>query len=250
VTRTRLAILLAALLAAPSCRTRVPPPRYASIGFEPGATEAWGQVLQAFVDESGRVDVDGLKARPQALERYVTWISQNGPYLAPQRFDTREAELAFYINSYNALALYTVAQTGRTPGHGLRGRRYMVDGSYTSLDGLMEQRIAPLGDERAYLALSQLTRGSPRLRREPYRAAFLDDQLERTAVEFFNDPAYVRYDAEDDEVDLSWVIKQHKSAFLRAAPSLIAYANRYRANPLPEDADVDFRGHDRTLDAR
>jgi hypothetical protein len=251
--RALLALPLLAAFAAPSCRTQVPPPRYASIGFEPGATEAWAQVLQAYVDESGRIDVDGLKSRPQALERYVTWIAHNGPHLAPDRFGTPETQLAFYVNAHNALALYSVVHTGRTPRQGYRffhGQRFLVDGRYTSLDSLVEDRIAPLGDERAFLALSQLTRSSPRLRREPYQAQFLADQLERTAVEFFNDPSHARYDSKDDEVELSWVIKAHKRAFLRAAPSLLAYANRYRANPLPEDAGIDFLGHDRTLNAR
>jgi hypothetical protein len=249
--RGHLALVLLAALAAPSCRTHVEPPRYASIGYEPGATEAWNQVLHAYVDESGRVDLEGLKGRPDALERYVTWIAHNGPELAPDRFATRDEQLAFYINAHNALALYTVLLTGDAPRHGFfRARRFLVDGRYTTLDDLVEELIAPLGDERAFLALSQLTRSSPRLRREPYQASMLADQLERTAVEFFNDESHARYDAEDDEVELSWVLKEHKRAFLRAAPSLVAYANRYRANPLPEDADVDFRGHDRKLNAR
>jgi Protein of unknown function, DUF547 len=249
--RASLALLFAASLTA--CLTRVEPPRYASIGFEEGAVEGWGQVLRQFVDDSGRVDLEGLRAQPQALERYVTWVANNGPRLTPARFKTPERRLAFYVNAYNALAMYGVLRTGREPEQRLRffrATRFPVDGREVSLEELEQDLIRPLGDERAHFALNAMTVGGPRLRREPYRAEALDDQLERAAVEFLNDPRNARYDAEHDEARLSWILGTYRSDFLRGAPSLIAYANRYRANWIPEDAGVDILAFDWSLNDR
>lgn len=244
---------LALVSAAASCHLDQPVPRYAGIGYDEGALDGWAYILRDYVDDTGRVDYGGVKRRPEALERYVTWIAHNGPNLSPNRLDTREEQLAFYLNAYNALAMYTVIAADYEPDQKLRffhRSRMRIDGEYLSLDEIEHDKIRPLGEERVYFGLSWMSTGCPRLRREPFRAELVDDQLERAAVEFFNDPKYVTYDPERNRVGMSWILAEYKKDFKRTAQSLIAYANRYRANPLPENARIKTIKFDWSLNER
>jgi hypothetical protein len=236
-----------------ACRVDQPVPRYASIGFDEGVLDGWSHVLREYVDESGRVDFKALSKHPEPLERYVTWIAHNGPVLSGGSVETHAERVAFYLNTYNALAMYNVLESGFEPdqGYGFFRRSHMrVDGRFVSLHELEQDVIRRLGEERVHFALSRMDRSSPRLRREPYTAELIDDQLERAAVEFFNDPRHVKYDASRERVKLSWILDEYKKDFRRAAPSLIAYANRYRADPVPDGARVSYQRRDDRLNAQ
>lgn len=235
------------------CRVDQPVPRYANIGHDEGALAGWAHVLREHVDDSGNVDYRALKSHPEPLERYVTWLAHNGPDLSPSRHGTREEKLAFYLNAYNALAMYNVITSGYEPDQKLRffyRSRMRIDGQYTSLYELEKKRILTLGEERVHFGLNCMTKSCPRLRREPFTPELVDDQLERAAVEFFNDPRHVRYDADKNRVRMSWLLDEFEKDFERSAPSVVAYANRYRANPLPEDARVKTIRWDWSLNAQ
>jgi hypothetical protein len=93
-----------------------------------------------------------------------------------------------------------------------------------------------------------MVRGCPRLPRAPFSAGELDPVLDAAAREFFADPRHVR--VEGDRVLFSSILKWYDEDFLAEAPSLIAYANRYRAEPLPAELEVGFLDYDWTLNER
>ena len=69
---------------------------------------AWDHVLKEFVNEQGRVDYAALKANPAELNRYVGELGARSPASDPQQFPTRESQLAYWINAYNALVMEAV----------------------------------------------------------------------------------------------------------------------------------------------
>ena len=52
------------------------------------------------------------------------------------------------------------------------------------------------------------------------------------------------------EVRVSAILDWYEEDFLAVAPSLVAYLNRYRDEPIPEDWDVAFLDYDWSLNAR
>ena len=58
------------------------------------------------------MDFAGLAASPDELRAYVDYIATVSPRSTPDAFSTADAELAYYLNSYNALAMYNVIDTG------------------------------------------------------------------------------------------------------------------------------------------
>ena len=236
-----------------SC-TQIPPPDIQP-ATDPDA--AWAAVLATFVDDRGRVDFQGLAERPESLSATVAHIYAAGPRTTPARYPDRDARIAFYINAYNALAMFNVIESGIPDDlFGLNKveffvlRRLAVDGDEISLYALENDVIRPLGEERIHFALNCMVVGCPRLPREPFSGDRLDHQLDREAAHFFSEARNVTVDHDRRTVYLSEILDFYTEDFLAVAPSLIAYVNRYRDEPIPEDYDVAFFDYDWTINAQ
>lgn len=255
--RLRSGIVFAGALAAlalglTACVTVMPPSGPTGpAGGDPPA--AWARVLHTRVLGDGRIDFVGLRHDPQDLEAYVAWVATHGPRTTPEGFPTKAARLAYYINAYNALAMFQVVKTPRRPEQRVRFfalTAVVIDGGRTSLYRLENAVIRPLGEPRAHFALNCMVSGCPRLPREPFDPARLDAQLEREARHFLNEPRNVQVDPPLRLVRLSSILSFYTADFLAQAPSLVAYVNRYRAEPIPEAYAVSFLPYDWTLHQR
>lgn len=241
---------LALLLAA--CATRVPvPPAGGPASADPPA--AWARVLREHVLDDGRIDFVALRRDPGDLDAYVAWLAENGPVATPARFPTRAAKLAYYINAYNAVAMHRVVTSERRPEQRIRFfllDGFVIDGSRTSLYALENRVIRPLGDPRVHFALNCMVRGCPRLPREPFDPARLDVQLERETRRFLSEPRNVQLDPPVRVVHVNEILRYYHDDFLAQAPSLLAYLNRYRPEPIPLEYRVRFIPYDWTLNQR
>jgi hypothetical protein len=89
--------------------TNVPAPRATpEVGASPQG--AWAAVLSRHVDDKGRIDFAGVAAKPQDLEVFVAWLATTSPAKDPGAFPSKEARLAYWLNAYNALAMYNVVR--------------------------------------------------------------------------------------------------------------------------------------------
>jgi hypothetical protein len=115
----------------------------------------------------------------------------------PRRLGSRDEKLAFWINAYNILAIDLVQ------------RHYPID-SIRSIGGLLSpvwkktageiagrpytlheiehEILRPMGEPRIHGAIVCASLSCPPLRREPYRAAELDAQLEDNVRRWLADP--------------------------------------------------------------
>ncbi|HKZ08548.1 MAG TPA: DUF547 domain-containing protein [Methylomirabilota bacterium] len=235
-----------------ACATLAPPSGSGARGVD-GAEAAWARVLATHVLDDGRVDFVALRRDPHDLTAYVAWVAEHGPRTAPARYPTAAARLAYYINAYNALAMYQIVATPRRPEQQIPFfflTTVTIDGRRTSLYRLEDLVIRPLGEPRVHFALNCMVRGCPRLPREAFDPARLDAQLERETRRFFNEATNVQVDPPLGVVRLNSILRFYQSDFLAEAPSLIAYANRYRDEPIPDGLTVRFIPYDWTLRQR
>jgi len=248
----RLALAWLALSLA-ACVT-VQPPRptpEAAAGADPRA--AWARLLSAHVLEDGRIDFAALRRDPRDLETYVAWLATHGPKSTPALFPTPESRLAYHVNAYNAVAMHHVVASPRRPQEQIRFfllSSVVIDAERLSLYAYENRIIRPLGDPRVHFALNCMVRGCPRLPREPFDALQLDAQLEREARRFLNEPRNVQVDPPLGVVRLSSILRFYKGDFVARAPSLIAYVNRYREEPIPDGYRVGFIPYDWALQQR
>jgi len=217
----------------------------------------WSRVLSQHVDDDGRIDFAGLKVDHADLDRVVAFIAGVDPIARPERFLSRTAQLAFYINAYNALAMYGVLQAGVPESLGGLNkftffylRTFTVGGKSISLYDLENDVIRPMGEERVHFALNCMVVGCPRLPRKAFTAATLDHQLDVAARLFIGEDRNVRLDPAARTVGLSSIFKFYTEDFIACAPTLIAYVNRYRPDPIPADFQVRFLDYDWTVNSR
>ena len=240
------------IVALAACATRVPVPRAAGAGAaEAGA--AWARILRQHVLDDGRIDFVALRRDPADLDAYVAWVAAHGPATTPQLFPTPAARLAYYINAYNAVAMHYVVASERRPAEKYRFfllREFPIDGRPMSLYALENRLIRPLGDPRVHFALNCMVRGCPRLPREPFDPMKLDAQLDRETRRFLDEPRNVQVDPPLGVVRLNEILRFYTRDFLAQAPSLVAYVNLYRAEPIPAEYRVRFIPYDWTLHQR
>jgi hypothetical protein len=216
--------------------------------------QSWGRILIKFVNDRGEVDFRSLAHDRADLDTYLDYIERVSPRSAPGLFVSREAKLAYYINAYNALAMFNVVDSdfpkslsglARVKFFGLK--RFAIGGERMSLYALENDVIRPQGDERVHFALNCMSVGCPRLPRVPFRAEDLDRQLDAGAREFFDGKRNLQVDPERKLVRVSSILKFYTEDFLARTPTLIAYINLYANTQIPSGYRVEFIDYDWTV---
>ncbi len=239
----------------PGCATLVSTAPSDAGGAEP--RERWERVLAGFVDAQGRVDFERLATQRGDLDAYVAWVNHIGPENQPALFATPAQVLAYHLNAYNALAMHAVLAAG-IPATlaGLRKisffyfQKVQVAGRALSLYAYENEVIRALKEPRVHFALNCMSVSCPRLPREPFDAPRLEAQLERESRLFFSEPRNLRVNDATRTVALSEILSFYKADFLVAAPTLPAYASRYRETSVPDDYAVVFIPYDWTVNSQ
>lgn len=252
-------MLLAISLVA-GCAVNVAPPKTAA--GEAGTAravapeKAWANVLTKYVDETGKIDFLALSKDRADLDAYVSWIGRVSPANTAASFPTKESRLAYYLNAYNALAMYNVLESGMPKDLNAVKVRFFyrnklgIGGEKMSLYDLENKIIRPMGDPRVHFALNCMVRGCPRLPREPFRADQLDMELQATAQYFLNEPRNVELQPDKQTVRFSQILQFYTEDFLKQSPSLIAYANGYRESKIPDGYKVEYIPYDWILNQK
>lgn len=221
------------------------------------ADRLWSVALEETVDARGRIDFSKTAQNPDRLRSYVAYIARTAPHNRPELFPDSNSRMAYYINSYNALAMYGAVDLKVEDGFEslidrakfFKYTRYAIGDKWISLLDYENDVIRPLGDPRVHFALNCMVVGCPRLPQTPFRADILDKQLERAAREFLNHTRNVRIEKKTNTVHLSEILDFYTEDFTgqKNTPSLISYVNRYRKIPIPKHYDIEFIPYDWTL---
>ncbi len=162
----------------------------------------------------------------------------------------REETLAFYINTYNILALKTVVdhwplESIKDVGSFFKpvwGKEAgTIGGNTVSLDDVENNKIRPMGEPRIHLAIVCASVSCPDLRNEPYTAATLNKQLDEQANAFLRNDKKGLHIAKD-EIKVSKIFQWFKKDFEKVG-GVESFIRGYRAD-LPVayaiDADIDY----------
>ncbi|MBI2956572.1 MAG: DUF547 domain-containing protein, partial [Acidobacteria bacterium] len=77
---------------------------------EPLDYSAYARVLEHYVTPEGHVRYAELKRNPGDLEAFLQQLALASPESHPALFATREAQLAYWINAYNAFVVHAVVE--------------------------------------------------------------------------------------------------------------------------------------------
>jgi Protein of unknown function, DUF547 len=243
--------LLMALVLLSACATLVPIPEPLSAQRSGDPLDAYARVLRTFVNERGEVDFPALQKHHTDLDNYVAYVAQ----LPASSISNPNERLAHYINSYNALSMYTVLASGIPKTHAgwakirfFYLRKLRIGGKDMSLYTYENDVIRKLKEPRVHFALNCSALGCPILPRTPFSSASLYQELDRETRKFFSESRNLRVDHTSKIVYLSALLDFYTDDFITEdTPSLIAYLNRYAPEKIPADYAIDFIPYDWTV---
>ena len=204
-----------------------------------GITADYAKLLEKYVVEKG--------------VRYAAWKQNAEDMAALQRVvdsfaASKDSDLAFYLNAYNAGILHEVLK--EYPVKGLNGPdspffskpRINVGGRVLSFNALEQEIASRFHDPRTVFALDRASRGGPELSATPFSPDALGVQLDQAAGSFINSERGVR--EVDHQLALSKVFEWQKTQFPNGAISVIV---TYRHSH-PKETKVVYQDYDWAVD--
>ena len=224
--------MVKALVIAVSCLTfPVPGGTAAQHSYAvPPTLEAIHRPLDAILDANvrdGMVYYRALQSVRGRLDRYVASLDVTADIYASW---TREAQIAFWLNAYNAFVLKTVIDhypiRGRNAAYpagsirqvpGAFDRiRHRAAGRSLTLDQIEKEVLPAFNEPRLYLALGRGAVGSGRLRSEAYSGSVLVRQLDAVAADFLTHKQMISIDRQNDVVSVTPIFSWREQEFVRA----------------------------------
>jgi hypothetical protein len=254
------------------------PDAFLNAGFPHDSFEI---LLQKWVSADGNIDYEGWHESAEsvaALDAYLAAVSWISPKSTPQRFNSQNDELAYWLYAYNAYVIKSVLDHWpvgsvtdvKAPIEAVTGlgffyrQRFKFGGEFMSLLHV-ENRIIrkEYRDARIHFVLSCASGSCPIVRPELPTGEALEDFLASAAAEFASDPGNIRVDHKAREVILSRIFKWYRSDFENAqrragqsaSQGLIGYAQSIASEPLASDLaaagdyEVTFNEYDWALNA-
>lgn len=176
------------------------------------------QILDTNVRD-GLVYYRALKGDRGRLDRYVASLN-----VTPAAYQgwSREQQMAFWINAYNAFVLETVIN--HYPMHGTIRQipgafdkaTWRAAGKTVTLDQIEKTTLHDFKDPRAYLALGRGAVGSGRLRSEAYTGERLARQLTDIENEFVTNRYMYRVEKLTNTVSVTPIISWREADFVAA----------------------------------
>jgi len=209
---------------------------------------AWDALLKRYVDESGNVAYAQWQksaADVQALDTYLTTLSA----ASAQSRASKPAQLAFWINAYNAVTVRGILReypTTSIRNHTAKAFGYniwddlllTVGGNSVSLNQMEHEVLRKMGEPRIHFAIVCASRSCPRLLNEAYTAEKLDEQLTRNTQAFFAHPGNFQYDAGRRQMQLSSILKWFGEDFGNGQAAQLRTIAPYLPNRQAYDAAV------------
>ncbi len=198
------------------------------------------QVLQEHVDENGQINYTKLKANPEKLEAYLDLLAVT----KPTEEWSYNAQLAFWINAYNAIVIkgvidhYPTTSVRRVKlfrGFFYRLKFQVAGKTYTPNQiehGILREEFP---DPRVHFALVCASSSCPPIGKRAFSAETIEERLETLTFNFIQNPEHVRIDRAKRRIYLSKIFKWYEDDFMEGYDGVVDFLADY----LPTE-DVEF----------
>jgi hypothetical protein len=184
------------------------------------------QILDLYVRD-GMVYYRALQLERSRLDRYVSSLD-----VSPATYQgwSREQQMAFWVNAYNALVLQTVinhypvrrksaeypAGSVRLIPGGFDRITHRVAGRSLTLDEIEKTVLPEFKEPRLYLALGRGAVGSGRLRSEAFSADRMARQLDAVAIDFMTHEQMIKIDRANGTLSLTPILSWRDAELIAA----------------------------------
>ena len=200
--------------------------------------DLFNQVLQAHVNKAGRVNYTKLKANPEKLEKYLDLLAVANPTEL-----SYNAQLAFWVNAYNALVIkgvidhYPTTSVRKVKWFGgfFSRLKFQVAGKTYTLNQIEHGIIrTEFVDPRVHFILVCASTSCPPIENSAFSAEDIEERLETATFNFVQNPEQVRIDRAKRRLYLSKIFKWYDDDFREGYDGVADFLADYLPS---EDAD-------------
>lgn len=216
--------------------------------------DKWDELLKKHVKAEGLVDYKGFISDKNKLEDYITLLGNTTPQ---KKKWSREEQLSFWINAYNAFTVKLIVDNyplksikNLNPVLSIPTVRsiwskkiFVIGGEPISLDQIEHGILRKEFEEpRIHFAVNCASFSCPVLRAEAYLPEKINEQLEEQTVLFLNDSNRNIITADNPKISkiFSWFTKDFKKN-----GTVIDFLNQYVQDvKIERGADIDYLNYD------
>ena len=230
--------------------------------------EDWNKVLGKVVDTRGYVNYDALAKDRGDLDRFLAAVEKTSPRSNPELFPSKNDQLAYWLNAYNAQVFKGVLARGPEKESVWKGGIFsgysffvgmdiVLGGEKLNLKKLEDKTVREgFKDPRVHAALNCASKSCPRLPQVAFDSEKLDEQLDDGMKGFVAEARNVAVDDAAKTVTLSKIFDWFSADFLAYEKShgnpdgsQIDYVNRYRESlpKVPKGYAIKFREYDKSV---
>lgn len=212
----------------------------------------YNRLLQSYRNGSG-IDYHSWHQNStdmERLERIVKSLAEDTPP------DTNDAnEIAYYTNAYNILVIHGVLKaypvesvTEIAFNFGFFSqKRFILGGQKVSLNEIEKVRLLQqFNDPRIHFIVNCASVSCPPLPAVALTAENLEEVMNRATRAFLNDhPEGIQRKGQTYRI--SKLFDWYHKDFTNSGRSIIGYINRFRENPIPENAQINYLNYDWNL---
>ena len=212
-------------------------------------------IIKRYRDPAGKLDYFAMMA-DKALVDYAESLAD----FDIATLETREEQLAFWINCYNALSIYgVVKKLKRDPDFMIEGnkswfsrvrffalQRFNVGGKSITLRTIENNLREDFKDPRIHFALNCSSLGCPLLKDGLYSAENIDAELDAATKLYLHSPEGLRLDEESGQLAVSAIFKWYQKDFETSGKTVVDFIKEYAPQKIQEfidksDRQVSFR---------
>ncbi|MFH6959564.1 DUF547 domain-containing protein [Flavobacterium aquidurense] len=199
----------------------------------------WNTLLQKHVSNKGNVDYKGFQKDADELKSYLDELAKN----VPTKSWTKNAVLAYWINTYNAFTVKLILDN--YPTKSIKdisdpwGKKFFTLGTKKySLEEIEHEILRKMDEPRIHFAINCASFSCPNLSNEAYTSATLDKQLTDAAKSFIADKT--KNTITKDKVVISKIFDWFSGDFKKKG-SVIDFLNQYSTLKINPNAKISYK---------
>jgi len=233
-----------------SCATYITAPKVYS---KVSGVNDYSKAIKGNINEQGLVNFKAISQNQEPLNLYINFIANHGLNSTPELFKDRNKLLAHYINSYNALSIFNVIESGFPDTNaGLKKvkffvlNKFMIDGKRRSLRDYENNTIRKFGDPRVHFILNCMSIGCPLLPMSAVAPGGLNEFLEQATIKFFSEKRNLCLNHQNKTIHISSILDFFPEDF-GGKDKIKDYVQKYSKEKLPEDYKIEYIPYDWTI---
>lgn len=211
------------------------------------------QLLKKHVNSRGEVNYKGFISDSVTLNQYLNLLSKN----PPASNWSREEEMAFWINAYNAFTIKLVIQYYPVKSIKEIGSKIQIPFVNTPWDVKFikignekmdlnkiehEKLRRKFEDPRIHMALVCASKSCPQLLNEAFTAEKLENQLKNQTLTFLQDPS--RNKISDSQLQLSQIFNWYQMDFNKNGGSVESFIRKWTGIKVKSGAKITYLEYD------